>query len=255
MNARIVTAVVVAAVVGGSALVAGQSPEERISARTALAKRSDAVVMVLATLKLRQSIAGREQTGDQAVQTNATILDPSGLAVLSLSAIQPDDLRTRQLSQMVQPGTSVEVTSELADLKIHFADGKELPAKIVLRDADLDLAFVRPVDALPGPVTAVDEPVAKPQLMDPVMIVQRTSEATGWKTAASFGQVLFVIDQPRTYYQVAIPTAVSALGSPLFDPKGGFVGVIVYRSTGAKSSPSPAALAADDIREVAKQAK
>jgi S1-C subfamily serine protease len=233
-----------------------QSSDERVAARDVLKKRADAVVMVLATIKIRATVGGREQTVDQAAQTNATILDGTGLAVLSLSALQPDDVMTRSISRSVPPGTKVEVTSDPSDIRMHLTDGRELPVKLVLRDEDLDLAFVRPSQSPAAPLTCVDAPSAKPTLMDLLMIVQRTSENTGWATAASFGSVQLVIDKPRTYYQVAIPTmGGNGLGSPLFDTTGRFVGVLVMRNTGTKGSGVAGVLPADDIREVAKQAK
>ena len=64
-----------------------------------------------------------------------------------------------------------------------------------------------------------------------------------------------VIDKPRTYYQVAMPTVGgTGLGSPVFDLAGQFVGVIVMRNTGSRGSASPGVLPAEDIRDIAKQA-
>lgn len=232
-----------------------QSPEERAAAREIAAKRGDAVVMVLATVKLQLTVGGREQNQDRPVQTNATILDGTGLAVTALSQLQPEDQMMRAFSGTVPPGTSVSVTSEPSDVRMHLADGREVPARIVLRDADLDLIFLKPTEPFASPITAVDGPSGKPALMDPLMILQRTNEALGWKTAAALGQVQLIMDKPRTYYQVAVSTMGNAMGCPLFDTKGGFVGVFVMRSTGSRSPGTAGVLAADDIREVAKQAK
>jgi S1-C subfamily serine protease len=138
---------------------------------------------------------------------------------------------------------------------MHLADGRELPAKIVLRDEDLDLAFVRPTDALSAPLTSIDATDSTPSVLDPVMLVQRTNEATGWETAASIGNVQLVINKPRTYYQVAIPTlGGSGLGAPVFDLSGHFVGIVVLRNTGSRGTAAPGVLPSADVRDVAKQA-
>ena len=153
-----------------------QSVDERAAARDVVRKRSDAVVMVLATVKLRLTIAGREQTTDQAAQTNATVLDSTGLAVLSLSQLQPDDMVARRFPST--PGSRVEVTSEPSDIRMHLADGRELPARLILRDEDLDLAFIRPIEPPSPPIAFVDAASAKPSLLDLLTAVQRTSEST-----------------------------------------------------------------------------
>ena len=249
------TGLVVGIVLTGLTNVDAQSATERAAARDVLRTRGDAVIMMLATLKLRVNIGGREQSSDQATQANGTVLDGTGLTVLSLSSLQPDEVMSRTLSQRVPSGTKVDVSSEPSDIRIHLADGRELPAKIVLRDEDLDLAFIRPTDPPTTPLVSVDTAGATPAILDPVMLVQRTSEQTGWQTAASLGAIQFVIDKPRTYYQVAIPTVGgTGLGSPVFDMAGHFVGVVVLRNTGTRGSSSPGVLPGADIRDIAKQA-
>jgi S1-C subfamily serine protease len=226
-----------------------QSPEERAAARSVVAKRADAVVVVLATLKLRINVGGREQSSDSAAQMNGTILDATGLTVFSLQQIQPDEAMTRMYSRQVAPGGGkIEVTSEASDIRMHLGDGRELPAKLVLRDPDLDLAFIRPSEPLAGPLPYVDAPSAKAALLDTLTFIRRTTEGTGWITGASFASVELVIDKPRTYYQII---GAASAGTPAFDMSGRFVGVLLMRDTATRNA---AVLPADDIREVAKQA-
>jgi hypothetical protein len=252
---RIAGLILLTAMAAGVAPAAAQSADERATARDVVKKRGDAVIMVLATIKLRINIGGREQSTDQATQANATILDSTGLTVLSLSSLQPDDMMSRSLSQRVAAGTKVDVTSEPSDIRMHLADGREIAAKLVLRDEDLDLAFIRPTEPPTPPLTFVDSAGATPALLDPVMLLQRTSEATGWLAAASIGNIQLVIDKPRTYYQVAMPTVGgTGLGAPVFDLAGHFVGVVVLRNTGSRGSASPGVLPGADIRDIAKQA-
>ena len=133
---------------GAGMEAAAQTPEERTALRNVAVKHGDAVVRVLATRKMRRTINGREQSSDQAVQTNATMLDGTGLAVAALSEFEAPDGLTAALQATAPAGTTISMSTETTDLKMHLADGREVPAKIVLRDADLDLMFIRPAEPL-----------------------------------------------------------------------------------------------------------
>lgn len=236
--------VVLIAAITVPVLTAAQIPEERAAARNLAATRGPAVVMVLATVKTPPS--GRGAARDVPIQTNATVIEPNGLAVMPLSAIDAGSL-------MAGRGGPAG-PAETADLRMRTADGRELPARVVLRDPDLDLVFIRPVDPPAAPMTAADGPAGTPSLMDLVVVLQRTSESSGWTTWASFAYVQMVIDRPRPYY--VVPTATlygGGLGSPVFDPSGRFLGIMA-RIGGARTNPQPAVVPAEDIREIAKQA-
>jgi hypothetical protein len=260
MRSSLVTASVVASIVLSGAVSGvaspAQSPDERAAARAVVKKQGDAVVTVTATVKLRVNVGGRDQPRDQPAQANATVLDNTGLAVTSLSTLVPDALYERGLTMQMPSGTKIEVSSEVSDMKIRTADGREVAAKLVLKDDDLDLAFVRPTEPVSPAMPFVDAAVSKPGLLDLLVLVQRTTESTGWATGTAFGTVQLIIDKPRTYYLVAFPSMGGAgLGSPFFDTSGKFVGVILLRNTGQRGSGMPGVLPAEDIREVAKQAK
>lgn len=248
----------VLAIFAGISLVAShpasaQTAEERAAARSVVAKRADDVVVVLATINVRVNIGGQERTSDQTTQANATLLDSTGLAVMSLQQIQPDEAMSRIYSRQVPGSAHVEVTTDIADMRMHLGDGRELPAKLVLRDEDLDLAFVRPTEPLSAPLPFVDAASARPQMLDALTVVRRTGETTAWAPAAAFATVELILDKPRTYYQVVI-LGGGGPGCPLFDESGHFVGVLVMRDTGTRGAGALAVLPADDIRDVAKQA-
>jgi S1-C subfamily serine protease len=274
MRMRLVS-VLVAGLVGMPALTIAQTPDERASARAIMAKRSDAVVTVEGSLKVRMSMGGREtNNADESVHAMATVLDGTGLAVMSLSAIEPGGLLTRMMSSFGGgAGPKVDMTTEPAGLRMRMADGGEFPAKIVLRDEDLNLAFLKPVDAPNASWAFVDGVSAKPAQLDLLVMVARLGESSGWKTAVSFGYVEAVIDKPRTVYLMAGAAMGRGLGTPVFDLAGRFVGLMVMKNTPVKTGGGgmasalmagmgggdalgmqPVILPADDIREVAKQA-
>jgi hypothetical protein len=234
---------------------AAQTPEERIAARAVLAKHGDAAVMVLATLKTHIVVNGREQNRDVPLQSNALVIDPSGLVIMPLSALEPGDLLTRSLSANAPPGQKVEVSSETTELRVRFGDGAERPSAVVLRDSDLDLVFLKPTEPLPAPATFVDAASAPAEPFDLLVAFQRAPERDGWRTFASFTFVQMATDRPRAFLTVPGSSLLgNGLGAAFFTPAGGFVGLLV-RVGGSPSSPVAAILSADDIREVAKQVK
>jgi rRNA processing protein Gar1 len=59
------------------------------------------------------------------------------------------------------------------------------------------------------------------------------------------------VDKPRLYHAIS---AGNTPGAPVFDNTGKLVGIVLSVG-GSRSSPFPAVLPADDIKEIAKQAK
>lgn len=235
-------------------IVLAQTPEERTGARNLITKYGDAVVTVLGTAKVRINQGGREvQNRDERIQATATMLDSSGLAVMSLAMIDPSDVLMANAARANRPGApEVTVSAESSDLRFRMADGREVPARVVLRDKDLDLAFLRPVEKLSAPVTALDTTTAKPLAVDLLVVVQRLPEIAGWQATATFASVQAVVEKPRTFYVVN----TGAFGAPVFDTSGRFVGVVLRlrNDTGEGPTSPPVVLPASDIREVAKQA-
>ena len=229
-----------------------QSPEERTAARSLIAKHGGAVVFVLGTTKIRINQGGKEAApSDQRIQALVTILDGSGLGVMSLTALDPSDVLTAQLSRGRGAGGAVSVTTEPAELRYRLPDGKEVPVRVVLRDKDIDLAFLRPVEKPATPLTAIDAAAVRPQQVDAVIVLQRLPELASWQPTALLYSVQAVIDKPRLFYLLT----GGAVGAAVFDTKGGFLGVIVrLKNEADAANVPPIVLPANDIREIAKQA-
>ena len=230
-----------------------QTPEERAVARDLIAKHGDAVIIVLGTTKVRVNQGGKEvQNQDQRLQSLVTLLDTSGLGVMSLTALDPSEFATAQLSRGRGAGGGISVTTEPSELRYRMADGREVPVRVVLRDKELDLAFLRPMEKPSALMPAIDTPAAKVSVLDGVISVQRLPEVAGWQSTAMFFTVQAVVEKPRTFYFLTGGTA----GSPVFDTRGRFVGIVLRLKNEADAAAAPfILLPASDIREVAKQAK
>ena len=232
--------------------VHAQSTEDRAAARELVARHGGAVVILLGTAKLRINTGGKEvQNPDQRITTQVTVLDTAGLGVMSLTALDPSELASAQLSRGRGAGGAVNVTAEATDLRYRLSDGREVPVRVVLRDKELDLAFLRPVEKPAAPMTAIEAATVKPAAIDAVVVLQRLGEVTGWQATAHFQSVQAVVEKPRTFYFL---TGGSA-GSPVFDTRGRFIGIVVRLKSESDPANAPfILLPGNDIREVAKQA-
>jgi S1-C subfamily serine protease len=219
-------------------------------------KNHDAVVTVQAVLKM--SNAGRSRESRQDV--TGTVVDPSGLTVLALSAVDPSEMYQRM---MAEQGSQDKLEMEVTDLKILLADSTEVPAEIVLRDKDLDLAFIRPKAKLTSPMAAVDLSKSAPvQLLDEVITLNRLNSAAGRAYAASVERVSAVIQKPRTFYIPDSSMTATTLGSPAFALDGKIVGLFVMRAVNSKGGSgrnyrenmTSIILPAEDVLKGAKQA-
>jgi S1-C subfamily serine protease len=247
--------------------VAPSAQDARAAARDVAQKWQAAVVNVRVVLKMRMSMGGREmQASDDPVDAVGTVIDPSGLTVMSLGSLNPGAMMSKLMGSAGGGQVQMEITSEPTDVKIRLADGRELPAKIVLRDEDLDLAFLRPTAKPDKPLVSVNlSDAAKPALLEQVLVLSRLGRVGGWTAGAAMHDVSAIIEKPRTFF--VLSGAPSSMGTPAFLTNGRVVGLLTLRQieSGRASLFSmmggteglgllPVILPAADVLEIAQQA-
>jgi hypothetical protein len=268
MKRRLAAASIVAIVL--TLVPARAQTDQRAAAREVAKKWQAAIVNVRVVLKTRTSMAGRElQSSDETVEGIGTVIDPSGLLVMSLGVLNPGAMMTKMMGAMGGGGggdQKMEITSEPTDLKMRLPDGRDVPAKIVLRDADLDLAFIRPVSKLDKPLVAVNlADAATPAILDQVVVLSRLGRVGGWAAGAALHDIGAVIERPRTFFVLGTPAA--SIGVPAFLPNGRIVGLLTLRQIDAGRMGMmsmmggteslgllPVILPAADVLEISKQA-
>lgn len=219
-----------------------------------------AVVAVRLVIKLRMVVEGREMDeSERTDEIRATVIDPSGLAVCSLSEVDP----SRQMDFMMEEDPDYRFEAEVVDVKILQPGGKEIPAKVVLRDRDLDLAFIRPVEAPSELMAAIDlTKRAEPQVLDQLVVLGRLGAVGNRVPSVALDRVQAIVEKPRTFYITGMETWMTGLGCPVFTLDGAAVGVLVVRAVPSVSSGDagpygdamPVVLPAADILEAAEQA-
>jgi S1-C subfamily serine protease len=229
--------------------------------RDVFKKHQRAVVTVQLVQKVTYSSGGRSGEPQENKQDiTGTVVDPSGLTVLALSSTDPSEMARRIY------GDRVKAEVEVSDLKILLDDGAEIPAEIVLRDKDLDLAFIRPKVKPASPMPAADlSRASSAQVLDPVITLNRLGRAAGRAYSASVEHISAVVQKPRTFYIPDSSMTATSSGSPAFALDGNIVGVFVVRAltsgaggSGMNNSRTDTVTAiilpAEDVLKAAKQA-
>ncbi len=229
-------------------------------ARKVFTERQDSVIWISAVAKISMQAEGAKEAvnipdREQKTETLATLIDPAGLAVTALSNIDP----TREISGRevrTREGTvKIEASAVIKEVRFIMPDGTEVPAEVVMRDADLDLAFIRikagAKEAKGVEFKAVDlKNAALANVADDVVTVSRADEVLNRVGSVARGQVTTITKKPREFMRAT----GAALGCPTFSMDGKVIGIAINRSVRGKSS-HVALIPAADVLEVAQQAR
>ncbi len=212
------------------ALPATRSPALDMAAagRKIFAEHRDSVITLELSSTTRMTMYGSQlHSYEGKSEITATVIDPSGLAVFSLSASNPEEFIGRLLSGGDE---DIQMESTLTEITMRFADGRETPGNMVIRDKDLDIGFVRPVTEQAEHVSFLDLSANKPvEILEPVVFLKRLGRESGWAPSVIFDRVTSVLTRPGTFY---LPGEhVNAYGCPAFNIDGDVVGVMVLRIT------------------------
>ena len=194
---------------------------------------------------------------EEKVRADGTIIDDRGLVVLSLSGIDPSRLVDGREVNTPSGPVKVAATATLKEIEIILGDGTEIPATLVFKDEDLDLAFLRPKADAPeargaafAPIDLADAGTA--QVADYTVSVARLEELFNNDPALMPGQLTAVIERPRPFF---VATNV-VRGCPMFTLDGKLlgIGIMRHRASGVgQGSASPALVPAAEVRKVVGQ--
>jgi hypothetical protein len=208
------------------------------------------------TVQVVQKYPAMQGRNSQEVKQDfsGTVIAPDGLIVAALSSCDPGELY-RKLSE----STKFEI--EITDIKILLEDGTEMPAEIVLRDKDLDLAFIRTKTKPAAPLAFVDLTQSSTvDVLDNVIVLNRLNQAAGRAFAAYTERICAVLHKPRTIYIPETGMTEYWLGSPAYALDGKLVGLFVMRAVNASGAGSSRdcitsiILPAGDVAKAAAQA-
>lgn len=196
----------------GAAAVHGAEP----NLSTIVSDRSPAMVGV----KFIASVDFRGQTQEIEGEAMALMIDPKGLMVVSGNEI----------------GQAKGMAAALKEVKILIGDDTEgVPAKLIGRDSELDLAWLRIEKPSDKGYSSIDPTKSgSPKIGDQLVGIDRMSKYFDRAPVAFNTTVGGITKKPRTLY---IPSGgmVLGVGLPFFTPGGEFVGMSVIQSANADS--------------------
>jgi len=237
MKLKLNSAAVGAAILAANLVMPCAADELADKGREIFKKYQRTVVTVQVVQKTTFSMPGQGSPSRETKQDiTGTVVDASGLTVLALSACDPSGMYESMMAGMAEEEAQFKMETELTDVKILLDDGTELPAEVVLRDKDLDLAFIRPKTKPASPLAAIDlSKSAQAQVLDQVITLNRLGNAAGRAYAASVERITAVVQKPRTFYIPDSTMTATSLGSPAFALEGNILGVFVMRTISSKS--------------------
>jgi hypothetical protein len=192
---------------------------------------------------------------EKKVEVIGTVLNKDGLIVAPLSTMDPATTMDGRTVMASSGPITISAKADIKEIKIIMPDGTEADAKIVLKDADLDLVFLKPDKA--GKFTPIDTANTAPiGLMDDIIVLGRMGKDLNREPMAITGEVISVITKPRLFGKITTP----ATGMPVFNEEGKFLGIGINRLSSKNSTEqgitgTTVLLPAADIAESASQIK
>lgn len=200
--------------------------------RAIFKKYQRSVVTIEIVLKSKISMAGMPGQSSEARQdVTGTVVDADGLTVLALSATDPGQLWQSMMAGGGDDEMKFKMESELSDIKFLLDDGSEVAGEVVLRDLDLDLAFVRPKTKLTSQVVPLDlTKPGKAEVLEQVVALNRLGRVASRAYSASIERIAAVVERPRLYYVPDSMATATTLGAPAFTTDGKVLGIFVMRT-------------------------
>jgi hypothetical protein len=222
--------------------------------RSLLENHANCVTWVSATVRVEVSAGGRSlPPQEQKLEALGTIIAEDGLTVLSLTKVDPT---SSILSRLRSPGASVQVN--YTEVLILLQDGTEIPARLLLKDEDLDLAYLLPIENSEEdlaafsftPVPGLSKNAPTPRVLDEVVSIAKLGRNLYRQSTLRRGWVNAVIEKPRPYFVIENTEP----GTPVFDNHGKWLGVVVYKMERGRPS-AIVTLPVEDIVEIADQVR
>jgi trypsin-like peptidase len=231
-------------------------PENEVQAGRDLVKHcANSIIGIEMVVTLKMTMGDRAMPPREIkIDINGTVLNSAGLTVTSLTAIDPRMQFESMRANMGPTGARMEVgETDFKEVKLRLSDGSELPARVVLKDGDLDLAFIAPeadptADKHEFTPVKLSEP-AEGMLLNTYFIISRAPKVLQRVPLVRPTLVVGIVEKPRRMFLMTD----QQIGCPIFDQQGRVLGISVHHLTSSRSN-GLIVLPAADVAEIAQQA-
>lgn len=195
--------------------------------REVFAANKDAVI----TARIVSSVSFGGDENERENESNALVIRDDGLAVLSLYALDP----TAVWAAMGRsPG---EVVAKVKSVEYIMPDGTEVPAEVILRDKDLDLAYIRPIEKPAEPMPHVDiTQGGTAKLLEELVFIAQQGKVVRRAHVVFVQRVEAVIEKPRLLYLTGEDRQDAIFSAPAFTLDGAFVGIGALRAINSEAA-------------------
>lgn len=259
-----------AALLSTSGLAMAASGELHASATKLHENHRDAVVWLSVIAKVSMSadgdappqvkaqLAGQER--ETTTETTGTFIDESGLLVTALAQLDQSSMVDGKTVNTPMGAIKLKARSEIQEIKAIMPDGTEIPADLVLKDADLGLGFIKlrmDSDEAEGvEIHAIDlTDSGEGKLLDDCVALGRLDDSLQREPSVMTAEISGIVTRPRKLYRVR----TDSIGCPVFLADGKLLGISVVRKPagdiGQNTNLSPVILPAAEVAKLAGQAK
>jgi hypothetical protein len=237
--------------------VSAVTDAEAATGRALLKQYADSIVSVevVATLKVTvndHAMPPRENKAEE----NGTVISPTGLTVTVLSGIDPHETMAAMInanrglsSQKIELGET-----EFKDVKLRLANNTEVPGVIVLKDPDLNLVFIAPLnDATAKPRTfsyvSLDKSTTG-EILGNFYYVNRAPKNLQRVPMIRLTSVVGIVEKPRRMYLLSDLNP----GVTVYDASGLVLGLAAPYLENGRPGGRIVVLTAADVADLATQA-
>jgi hypothetical protein len=227
------------------------------------AQHQAAAVWVTYIAKREMAMAGKAMAlpeflfGERKQETLGTVLDASGLIAIGSATLDP--MSKTHCAKISEQGEGESETFHTLTRTYDFRvliEEREFPAKLLMRDDDLNLAFVQANLSDIGPVHAVPLEIdSEPEILEEVLVLGRTGELLNREPKIAVSRITCKIVKPHRLY--VCDDAED--GAPVFRLNGNFLGVASFQAQEKQDfepcMPTTVVVPCETVRNLAEQVK